>query len=206
LWPLLVYKVALTTVESLERRISSYLRRWLGVPRSFSNVGLYSSGSRMQLPITALTEEFKATNASAVLTIRESQDQTIRDAGITVRTGRKWKAERAVKEAEARLKHQDIVGTTAQGRLGLGCVTRASWGTASTKERRELVLKEIRQQEEENKIEQAGSGGGHAEAGGLDAQGGSAKPEADLGRDVEDGGSESPLLAPLSVRCSTKSH
>ena len=52
LWPLLVYDVPLTTVELLERRMNGYLRRWLGVPRSFASIGLYSSGSKLQLPLT----------------------------------------------------------------------------------------------------------------------------------------------------------
>jgi hypothetical protein len=151
LWPLLIYEIPLTTVEKLEKKISSYLRRWLGVPRSFSSVGLYSTSSKMQLPIKALTEEYKATKAGAVMTIHNSRDQKIRDAGIEIRTGSKWKAETAVKEAEARLRHQDIVGTVAQGRLGLGCVTRSSWRAASTTERRDLVLKDIREQEEESR-------------------------------------------------------
>ncbi|KAI2653774.1 hypothetical protein H4Q32_014114 [Labeo rohita] len=40
LWPLLVYDVPLTTVESFERKISHSLRRWLGLPRSFTSIAL----------------------------------------------------------------------------------------------------------------------------------------------------------------------
>ena len=42
LWPLMIYDVPLTIVEKMERKISGHLRRWLGVPQSFSSVGLYS--------------------------------------------------------------------------------------------------------------------------------------------------------------------
>ncbi len=41
------------------------------------------------------------------------------DAGIVVRTGRKWRAAEAVQQAETRLKHKAILGTMAQGRAGL---------------------------------------------------------------------------------------
>lgn len=41
LWPLLVYTVPITTVESLERKVSSHLRRWLGLPKSLSSIALY---------------------------------------------------------------------------------------------------------------------------------------------------------------------
>ncbi len=151
LWPLLVYEVPTSTVERLERRISSYLRRWLGVPRSFSSVGLYSTGSKLQLPIRAITEEYKATKARQVMMLKESKDEKIIDAGIEVRTGRKWKASEAVKDAESRLQHKDIVGTLAHGRLGLGCITRSSWKEANTAERRKLVQAEVRQREEEDR-------------------------------------------------------
>ncbi|KAK0136624.1 hypothetical protein N1851_027197 [Merluccius polli] len=33
LWLLLIYKVPISTVEGLERKMNTYLRRWLGVPR-----------------------------------------------------------------------------------------------------------------------------------------------------------------------------
>ena len=43
LWPLLVYAVPVSTVETLKRRVSSYLRRWLGLPRSLSSLALYGN-------------------------------------------------------------------------------------------------------------------------------------------------------------------
>ena len=50
LWPLLVYHVPTSTVEAMEKKVSGYMRRWLGLPRSFSSIGIYSSGSELQLP------------------------------------------------------------------------------------------------------------------------------------------------------------
>ena len=40
LWPLLVYDIPITTVESLERAISNRLRRWLSLPRCLSGAAL----------------------------------------------------------------------------------------------------------------------------------------------------------------------
>ena len=45
------HKVPVSTVEGLERKMNTYLRRWLGVPRSFCSIGLYSTGSKLQLPV-----------------------------------------------------------------------------------------------------------------------------------------------------------
>lgn len=41
IWPLMLYEVPSTTVEALERITSRHLRKWLGVPPSFSSIGLY---------------------------------------------------------------------------------------------------------------------------------------------------------------------
>ncbi|KAK6196159.1 hypothetical protein SNE40_001439 [Patella caerulea] len=85
------------------------------------------------------------------MTLRDSKDAKVRGAKVKIRTGRKWKAEEAVKEAETRLKHSVIVGVTAVGRQGFGMTTKPRWDTANEKGRRELVQQEIRQMEEESR-------------------------------------------------------
>lgn len=59
LWPLLVYEVTMSTVETLERKISCYLRRWLGLPRSLTSAALCGRSNMLQLPISNLEEEFR---------------------------------------------------------------------------------------------------------------------------------------------------
>ncbi|KAK0139194.1 hypothetical protein N1851_024122 [Merluccius polli] len=129
LWQLLVYEVPVSTVEGLERKMNTYLRRWLGFSRSFCSISLYSTGSKLQLP---------------AMMLRDGQDARVRQVDIEVRTGRKWSANRALREAEDRLHHADIVGSVAQGRLGLGCSTKVSWVKANPKERRGMVQREVR--------------------------------------------------------------
>ena len=41
IWPLVLYEVPSTSVEALERITSRHLRKWLGVPPSFTSIGLY---------------------------------------------------------------------------------------------------------------------------------------------------------------------
>jgi len=74
LLPLTVYEVSLTTVDKLEMLISSYIRKWLGVPSCLSRVGLYSKGI-LQLPVSALTEEFKCAKVRLEKILVESHDQ-----------------------------------------------------------------------------------------------------------------------------------
>lgn len=112
LWP--VYEVPLSTVDVVERKMNNFLRKWLAVPRTFCSIGLYSTGSKLQLPITSLVEKYKAT-------------KSCHQAEIEVRTGCKWSDSRAIREAEEQLQHAGVVGSINQGRLGLRYRTRLNW-------------------------------------------------------------------------------
>ena len=54
-----VYEVSITKVETMEQLISKYIKKWLGVPNSLTNVALYSSSTKLTLPLMSLVEEFK---------------------------------------------------------------------------------------------------------------------------------------------------
>ncbi|RXN13739.1 hypothetical protein ROHU_009472 [Labeo rohita] len=41
MWLLTIYEVPLTSVEGAERQVNKHLLRWLGIPPSFTSVGLY---------------------------------------------------------------------------------------------------------------------------------------------------------------------
>ncbi|TWW81809.1 hypothetical protein D4764_01G0016240 [Takifugu flavidus] len=119
LWPLLVYELPMSTVEMLEQIISQFLRRWLGLPRSLSSIALYGHSTMLQLPISGLSEEFMVTRARELMMYQDSSDTKVATAGILVKTGRKWKAQKAVDRAGARLQHNILVGNTAVGWAGL---------------------------------------------------------------------------------------
>ena len=105
LWPLMMYDVPMSAVEKMESKISSSLWKWLGIPPSFSNIGLYGRETKLQLPFTALMEEFKVAKARMAITIQTSSDDCVHKAGVTLPTGRKWAVQEAVDEAKSRLKH-----------------------------------------------------------------------------------------------------
>ena len=42
----------------MESLISKFLKKWLGVPKSLTNVALYSSSTKLKLPTKSLVEEF----------------------------------------------------------------------------------------------------------------------------------------------------
>ncbi|XP_063050368.1 uncharacterized protein LOC134445223 [Engraulis encrasicolus] len=151
LWPLLMYQVPVTTVETLERNISQFLRRWLGLPKSLSCIALYGHTNKLQLPFSGLTEEFKVTRAREVLLYRDSADTRVSSAGVEVRTGRKWKAQEAVQQAEARLQHSVLVGSVAVGRAGLGCHKTLRYDKVQGRDRRQMVQGEVRAEVEEER-------------------------------------------------------
>ncbi|XP_052281145.1 uncharacterized protein LOC127878656 [Dreissena polymorpha] len=158
----MLYEIPTSSVEGLERKISRHLRRWLGIPPSFTSIGLYGRSNQLQLPLSSLVEEFKVAKTRLVVTLKQSQDSSIRNAGIETRTGRKWSASQAVEQAEKRLQQKDIVGNTAVGRQGLGSSKITLWSSAGNMERRRMVQDEVRAAEEEDK---------RAKAVAMDAQG-----------------------------------
>ncbi|XP_070689483.1 uncharacterized protein [Pempheris klunzingeri] len=151
LWPLLIYEVPMTTVEALEKTISQFLRRWLGLPRSLSSIALYGHSTKLHLPLSGLSEEFKVTRSREVMMYRDSADAKVASAGIVVKTGRMWQAQEAVSRAEAQLRHKSLVGTVAMGRAGLGSFPRPRYDRTCGKEKRQLVQDEIRAEVEEQR-------------------------------------------------------
>ena len=144
-------EIITSSVEGCERKISRHLRRWLGVPPSFTSIRHYVRTNQFQLPLSSLVEEFKVARARLVVTLKESKHDIIRKVGIETRTGKKWSAIQAVSQAESRLHHKDNVGVTTIGMQGLGNTRKELWSTAGSNERRKLVQEEIGLVEEKEK-------------------------------------------------------
>ncbi|MGH0129397.1 UNVERIFIED_CONTAM: hypothetical protein FKN15_024126 [Acipenser sinensis] len=122
--------------------------KWLGVPRCLSRVGLYGKGI-LQLPVSALTEEFKCAKVRLEMTLVESRDKCVREAAPVLKTGRKWAAKKAVEDAKAALRIGDIMGQVQHGRGGLGLSSAPpTWHKAAPAQRRKLVVNEVQKQEE----------------------------------------------------------
>jgi hypothetical protein len=104
----------------MERRVSHYLRKWLGAPPGLSRAALYRMSAKFTLPLSSVVEEYKVGKVRALMTLKESQDQKISAAEPEVRTGKKWSAKEAWTDADSRSRHKKIVGIPARGRQGLG--------------------------------------------------------------------------------------
>lgn len=104
LWPLQLYEVPLTMVEVLERKLTTLLKRWLGLPKSLSSAVLYGSTNVLKLPIHGLKEEVLVSWTREVYQFIESKDLKVRGAGIETWTGRKWITIKELAVAEERLR------------------------------------------------------------------------------------------------------
>ena len=152
MWPLSIYNVPLSTVESLQSKITTALKRWLKLPKNLSNACFYSKTTKLKLPYSSLVEEFKAAKARNLVTFQESQDECIKNAGIVVDAGRKANTPAEVDEAKSRLRVHELVGVPNKGKEGLGMRKRQYYTTSSKKERRDMIVKAVREKEEESRI------------------------------------------------------
>ena len=155
MWPLMLYEIAMTHVERMEQRISVHVRKWLGIPPCTTNISFYGHSTKLNLPLSALTEEFKVKKAHMFLTLRDSDDQFVKGTMPVIRTGRKWNAQREVEDMESRLRHRDMVGPVQTNRAGLGMNPTQYYFKASIRVRRKMVSDEIRRKEEEQRMAKA---------------------------------------------------
>ena len=151
MWLLTIYEVPITSVEGMERKFNKHLRRWLGIPPSFTSVGLYIRSGQLQLPLSSVVEEFKVAKCRLSLTYRDSEDQLTREAGIRTRSGRKWAASTAVNQAESSLRTKDTIGNLCTGRQGLGTSHFQQWSKSTPREKRTMIQDEVRNLEEEGR-------------------------------------------------------
>ena len=123
-WPLMIYEIPLSWVEDLEPKINKFLRKWLGLHKSLSSVALYCKDTPCPLPLSSIITEFKKRKAGAYLQLKESRDSTVSENVPNLYTGRKWRVEKAVADAEADISISHIVGYTQRGTKGFGSFGR----------------------------------------------------------------------------------
>ena len=155
LWPLLIYDISTSTVEIMEGKINKYTRKWLGVPPGLTDVALYSRQAKLRLPLKSILEEYKAGKARLLSMLEDSTDPVVKEAKPVLKTGRKWKVKEATEAAKANLRMKEIIGHTQTNRQGLGSTKMVWWSKAKGKAKRDLVIQEIREEEEKARLQKA---------------------------------------------------
>ena len=83
--------------------------------------------------------------------LEDSEDPIVKTVQPTIKTGRKWKVVEAVDEA----KIKEVIGQTQTVRKGLGSSTAKWWSKAEGKEKRDMVINEIRLNEDSRRVQKA---------------------------------------------------
>ena len=137
-----IYEVSLSRIEKMESLISKFLKKWWAVPKSLTNVALYSSSTKMKRPTKSLVEEFK------FQMLCDSVDPLVKSAQPAIITGRKWNAKHGLETAESSLKMKEVIGSVETGRAGFGLHLQRWWSKETTKNKRRMVSEEIHDFEE----------------------------------------------------------
>ncbi|GAB1598174.1 hypothetical protein Ahia01_000094300 [Argonauta hians] len=146
---MLIYEVALSRVQIIEKKCNVFVRKWLGLPRIQNSAALYRKKGSLQLPLTSLVGIYKKGKVRTVMMLRESRDELVKKDPPCVKSARKWKAEKEVDSILSELKHRDMVGAAQKDRRGLGFGSDSfkPFFKMSTQERRRVVGEAIGKRE-----------------------------------------------------------
>ncbi|KAK3772831.1 hypothetical protein RRG08_062513 [Elysia crispata] len=97
LWPLMVYEICSTTIETIKARIYTFTRRWLGVSSGFMDVAMNCRKTKLR----SIFEKYKCGKARlcSMLADYEVVVVIVRTVQPTIKTGKKWKVVEAVYQA-----------------------------------------------------------------------------------------------------------
>ena len=147
-WPLLIYEISYSTVFKLEQRISPYVRKWLKLHSSITNISLYSSSSPCPLPLKSLTSILKSCKISGHLLLRDSNDPSVSSNNIKLKSGT-WQVSDSVNTAETELNFRNIIGHRQMGKAGLGVISQPETPTKGTHDYRKLISDIVYDNDEE---------------------------------------------------------
>ena len=101
--------------------------------------------------LKSILEEYKSGKAKLLSMFEDSKDPAVKTVQPTIKSGRKWKVVEAVDEAKECLKIKEVIEQTQTDHKGLGSSTAKWWSKAEGKEKRDMVINEIRLNEASRK-------------------------------------------------------
>ncbi|XP_041649202.1 transient receptor potential cation channel subfamily M member 4-like [Cheilinus undulatus] len=111
MWLLKVSEVPSTAVSKMDGITNTYIRKWLGLPRCFSDASLFGK-NMLQLPLKSINIGFKC----------------------------KWKAQPEVDQAISRLQHKEVVGRVQDSQAGLDWEEPVKFWLKATREQRKTIV------------------------------------------------------------------
>ena len=138
----------------LEQKVSTYIRKWLHLHQSTTNLCFYSSTSPCPLPLNSRTSILKSCKISGHLLLRNSKDLLVAAINPVLKSG-SWKVKDAVRSAESELAFQTIRGPPQFGRAGLGTTKSEGMPAKRTHQYRKLVSVTSKEIDEESNMRKA---------------------------------------------------
>ena len=139
----------------LEQKTSSFIRKWLNLHNSTTDICLYSSSSPCPLPIKSLTSIFKSCKITCLLLLRDSKDPLVSGNKPNLKSG-SWNANGAVRSAESELNFRKLRGPTQFGRAGIGITShKPIRNDKHSQEYRKLISKTSKEIDEESQLARA---------------------------------------------------
>ena len=87
--------------------------------------------------------------------LEDSEDPVVKTVQPTIKIGRKWKVVEAIDDAKECLKIKEAIGQTQTDRKGMGSSVTKWWSKIKRKERRDMVINEIRMNEDSRRVQKA---------------------------------------------------
>ena len=153
-WPISIYEVSPTTVQTLEQKISTYVRKWLKLNKNITDLSLYSNASPCALPVKRLSSVLKAAKAGGQLLLRESKDPCVKGNTPVLKSG-DWKVPVSVTDAENTVEFKKVLGYHQTSRAGLGSFKLPKVEDKSTKPYRKLITDTIDKTDEDDDLSKA---------------------------------------------------
>ncbi|GFO47132.1 reverse transcriptase [Plakobranchus ocellatus] len=118
-------------------------------------MAMYCRKAKLKLPIKSILEKYTCGKARLLAMLDKSDDPVVKSAQPSLKTGRKWKVTEAVEEAKECLKMKEVIGQTQTDRRGLGSTTAKCWSKTEGKEKRDMIIDEIRNKEDSTRLQKA---------------------------------------------------
>ncbi len=149
MWPLKVSEIPSSLASRMDTISDTYIRKWLGLPRCFSDTGLFGKNA-FQLPLTSINLGYKQEKTRLLFELKESRDKAVKRAGVTIRTGHRWRAQQEVDQAVNRLEPKEVMGRLQHSQAGLGWGEPVQfWSKATREQRKSMVVEEVSQVEQD---------------------------------------------------------
>ena len=93
-------------------------------------------------------EDYKCGKTRSLAMSEDSEDPVVKTVQPTIKTCRKWKVVEATDQAKGFLKIKEVIWQTQTDRKVLGSSVTKWWSKAEGKEKRDVVINEIRLNED----------------------------------------------------------